>query len=113
MSVCLFCLESFKPGVNTTGKFCCYKCFVGYEKIGKHCTVGRMGNYKSRTKAYERSHVVRKNLGQVLSELDINVKPVKERSKIFVSDLSKKGKQQMKEALEMHLVFLKSKLSSI
>jgi len=112
VSVCLFCVREFVPGVNTTGKFCSFQCFVGYEKIGRHCTVGRMGKYKSRTKAYERKYVVkgnvvRKNLGKVLSELDINVRSPKERSKIFVSDLTPRGKELMKEALELKLKCLK------
>jgi len=90
VSVCLNCLAEFKPTRNSKGLYCSFQCWKTYEKVLKL-----------------RGGFVRMNLGKVIEEMDVYSRDSRERSKIFVSELSKKGKQNLVEGYELQLKYLK------
>ena len=117
MSVCLNCLESFKPTRNSKGKFCSLQCNYAYNKSSVNCfglsRVNGQKKYYNLKKKKEVKKVVRMNLGNAIQLKNHFGRPLKEQSKIFVSPLSKQGKKDLKEGLELQLKFLNQRLISI
>jgi len=113
----------FKVRKGSVGKFCSHQCFCAYEHANKSVNgmgVGRInskGNWlaKNKDKVFERKYVKKENLFENFEEkiddaMDkSNWDSAREKSLVKVSDLTPRGKTILKQALENHLTYLKSR----
>lgn len=113
MSVCLNCLDSFVPGKSNRKGFCSLQCWRAYEHSTRshNCLgVGRMNAQTKQLIKNREKRLNKKNLGEVIEELEVWKRSPKERAKIKIKELSPRGKQDLKEALELNLKYLKLQL---
>jgi len=115
-------MQSFKVRKGSVGKFCCHQCFCAYEHANASVNgmgVGRInskGNWlaKNKDKVFERKYVRKENLFEGFEEkvddaLGNNWLGAREKSLVKVSELTPRGKTILKQALENHLKYLKSR----
>jgi hypothetical protein len=104
MSVCVGCMKEFTKGKGNKRGFCSLQCWRAYEHEtqSNNCLgVGRMNskaNWSIKNK--DSNNLVKRNLGEILDEMDIYVRSPKERSKIFFNnDLSDSTIKKLNEVL--------------